>query len=102
MRHALIKRADGTLDALNLALFRLIDAKYTQHPFDGCATDGRLLEGTRGAHPDNRKRVWRFMRVLGLVGIAPKPAAPRVLQHRPEVAIHQRSQHVCCQHIRQA
>jgi hypothetical protein len=54
-------------DALPLS----IDALYTAHPFYGSRKLTVLLEPTFG--PINRKRVQRYMREMGIAGIAPGP-----------------------------
>ena len=55
----------------NLALMRVIDQQYTDHPDFGSRRMTIWL-GERG-HPVNRKRVQRLMRLMGLEAIYPKP-----------------------------
>lgn len=52
-------------------LKRLIDEKYTRHPFYGSRKMVVYLE--RCGHRVNRKRVQRFMRCMSLAGMAPGP-----------------------------
>ena len=55
----------------NLELMRLIDEEYTRHPFYGSRQLRNYLR--RQGHPVNRKRIQRFMRVMGIMSVAPKP-----------------------------
>jgi putative transposase len=55
----------------NLALMRVIDQQYTDHPDFGSRRMTIWL-GERG-HEVNRKRVQRLMRLMGLEAIYPKP-----------------------------
>ncbi|MDP5211348.1 IS3 family transposase, partial [Microbulbifer sp. 2205BS26-8] len=59
-------------DAGDLLLCRLIDEKYTRHPFYGSRRMVDFL--CKQGHAVNRKRVQRLMRQLGLAGMAPGPA----------------------------
>lgn len=58
-------------DEENLALMRLIDEEYMQHPFYGARRMAAWLRA-RG-YKTNRKRVSRLMRLMGLQAIYPKP-----------------------------
>jgi putative transposase len=55
----------------NLALMRLIDREYTDHPENGSRRMAVRLKGL--GHEVNRKRVQRLMRLMGLEAIYPKP-----------------------------
>jgi putative transposase len=55
----------------NLALMRLIDREYTDHPEKGSRRMAARLKGL--GHEVNRKRVQRLMRLMGLEAIYPKP-----------------------------
>jgi putative transposase len=55
----------------NLHLMRLLDAQYLQAPFYGSRRMTAWFQGH--GYPINRKRVQRFMRLMGLEGIAPGP-----------------------------
>lgn len=61
----------ASVDENELLLLRLLDEKYTQHPFYGSRKMTVWLR-TQG-HVINRKHVQRLMRVLGLVAMAPSP-----------------------------
>ena len=64
-----------------VALKHRIDELYTAHPFYGSRKLTVLLEGDFG--PINRKRVQRYMREMGIAGIAPGPnLSKRTTQHR--------------------
>lgn len=54
----------------NLALMKLIDAKYTERPASGSRTMTDWLRGE--GHDINRKRVQRLMRLMGIEAIYPK------------------------------
>jgi putative transposase len=58
-------------DAEELHLLDLIDKEYTLHPFSGSRKIKTYLCDL--GYTMNRKRVQRFMRKLGLVGMAPGP-----------------------------
>ena len=67
--------AGEALDELDLFLLGLIDEQYTRRPFYGSR---RMVVSLRAqGQTVNRKRVQRLMRVLGLAGMAPLPAARR-------------------------
>jgi putative transposase len=55
----------------NLALMRLIDQEYTNHPEKGSRRMAVRLKEL--GHDVNRKRVQRLMRLMGLEAIYPKP-----------------------------
>jgi putative transposase len=55
----------------NLALMRVIDQQYTDHPYFGSRRMTIWL-GEQG-HEVNRKRVQRLMRLMGLEAVYPKP-----------------------------
>ncbi len=55
----------------NLEIMRLIDKKYTRHPFYGSRKFVPYLE-ENGMHV-NRKRVLRLMRLMGIFPVYPKP-----------------------------
>jgi putative transposase len=55
----------------NLALMRLIDEEYTDHPEKGSRRMAVRLKEL--GHDVNRKRVQRLMRLMGLEAIYPKP-----------------------------
>jgi putative transposase len=55
----------------NLALMRLIDQEYTDHPEKGSRRMAVWLKEL--GHDVNRKRVQRLMRLMGLEAIYPKP-----------------------------
>jgi putative transposase len=55
----------------NLALMRVIDQVYTDHPYFG-SRRMMLWLGEQG-HEVNRKRVQRLMRLMGLEAVYPKP-----------------------------
>lgn len=57
--------------AENLALMRLVDKEYTNHPFYGSRKMRDFLR--RQGYKINRKRVQRLMQKMGLQSIAPKP-----------------------------
>ncbi len=61
----------SSVDENELLLLRLLDEKYTQHPFYGSRKMTVWLR-TLG-HIINRKHVQRLMRVLGLVAMVPRP-----------------------------
>jgi len=64
-----------------VALKHRIDELYTAHPFYGSRKLTVLL--TEEGHPINRKRVQRYMREMGIQGIAPGPnLSKRVSEHR--------------------
>jgi putative transposase len=64
-----------------VAIKHRIDALYTAHPFYGSRKLTVLLEPTFG--PINRKRVQRYMREMGIAGIAPGPnLSKRLTEHR--------------------
>jgi putative transposase len=60
-----------TETAENLALMRVIDQQYTDHPEFGSRRMAIWL-GKQG-HEVNRKRVQRLMRLMGLEAVYPKP-----------------------------
>jgi putative transposase len=68
-------RPEEVVDALDLALLRLIDAEYTRRPFYGSRR--LVISLAKQGYTVNRKRVQRLMRVLGLAGMAPGPATSR-------------------------
>jgi putative transposase len=55
----------------NLALMRLIDKEYTDHPFYGTRKIRVILQ--RHGYVVNRKRVQRLMRKMGIRSVAPGP-----------------------------
>ncbi len=58
-----------------------IDELYTAHPFYGSRKLSVLLTSEFG--PINRKRVQRYMREMGIVGLAPGPnLSKRLIAHR--------------------
>jgi putative transposase len=59
------------VDEYELLLLRLLDGKYTRHPFYGTRKMVAWLRDQ--GHAVNRKRVQRLMRILGLVAMAPGP-----------------------------
>ena len=59
----------------NLCLMRLIDEQYLRTPFYGSRRMAVWLQ--REGHAVNRKRVRRFMRLMGLEAIYPKPRLSR-------------------------
>ena len=64
-----------------MAIKHRIDELYTAHPFYG----SRKLTVLLGEHfaPINRKRVQRYMREMGIAGIAPGPnLSKRLTDHR--------------------
>jgi putative transposase len=64
-----------------VALKHRIDELYTAHPFYGSRKLTVLLN--EEGHPINRKRVQRYMREMGIQGIAPGPnLSKRVSEHR--------------------
>ena len=64
-----------------VAIKHRIDELYTAHPFYGSRKLTVLLEPTFG--PINRKRVQRYMREMGIAGIAPGPnLSKRLTEHR--------------------
>src|SRR3982751_744355 len=64
-----------------VALKHRIDELYTAHPFYGSRKLTVLLAEERG--PINRKRVQRYMREMGIQGIAPGPnLSQRLSEHR--------------------
>jgi putative transposase len=64
-----------------VALKHRIDAIYTAHPFYGSRRLTVLLREEFG--PINRKRVQRYMREMGIAGIAPGPnLSTRASEHR--------------------
>jgi putative transposase len=64
-----------------VALKHRIDELYTEHPFYGSRKLSVLLSEEFG--PVNRKRVQRYMREMGIAGIAPGPnLSKRAAQHR--------------------
>ena len=64
-----------------VAIKHRIDALYTAHPFYGSRKLTVLLSPTFG--PINRKRVQRYMREMGIAGIAPGPnLSKRLTEHR--------------------
>ena len=63
-----------------VALKHRIDELYTAHPFYGSRKLTVLL--TEEGHPVNRKRVQRYMREMGIQGIAPGPnLSKRLSEH---------------------
>jgi putative transposase len=56
----------------NLALMKLIDKEYTDHPFTGSRKMTKWLQEVMKREV-NRKRVQRLMRLMGLEAIYPKP-----------------------------
>jgi putative transposase len=58
--------------AANLALMKLIDQQYTDHPFYGSRKMTHWLQEVMKLEV-NRKRVQRLMRLMGLEAIYPKP-----------------------------
>jgi putative transposase len=64
-----------------VAIKHRIDELYTAHPFYGSRKLTVLLEEQFG--PINRKRVQRYMREMGIAGIAPGPnLSKRLTEHR--------------------
>lgn len=64
-----------------VAIKHRIDELYTAHPFYGSRKLTQLLQPDFG--PINRKRVQRYMREMGIAGIAPGPnLSKRARQHR--------------------
>jgi putative transposase len=64
-----------------VAIKHRIDEIYTAHPFYGSRKLTVLLEPEVG--PINRKRVQRYMREMGIAGIAPGPnLSRRAMEHR--------------------
>lgn len=64
-----------------VALKHRIDELYTAHPFYGSRKLTSILAEERG--PINRKRVQRYMREMGIQGIAPGPnLSKRLTEHR--------------------
>ncbi len=64
-----------------VAIKHRIDELYTAHPFYGSRKLTVLLQSEFG--PINRKRVQRYMREMGIAGIAPGPnLSKRVIAHR--------------------
>lgn len=59
------------LNEEDLRYCHLIDEEYTRHPFYGSRKMVRHLRGL--GHAVNRKRVQRYMRLMGLVAMAPGP-----------------------------
>lgn len=57
--------------AENLMLMRVIDEEYLRHPFLGSRRMELYLEGQ--GHVISRKKVQRFMRAMGIEGLAPGP-----------------------------
>ena len=55
----------------NLELMRRIDEEFMRHPFLGSRKICAYLK--RNGYANNRKRVQRLMRNMGLVSVAPKP-----------------------------
>ena len=55
----------------NLVLMSLIDEEFLRHPFYGSRKMKDYLN--RKGIPENRKRIQRLMRLMGLESIAPKP-----------------------------
>lgn len=60
------------VSTLNLELMRLMDGKYTEHPYFGSRRMLSWLNMDCG-YSINRKRVTRLMRMMGLEAIYPKP-----------------------------
>lgn len=64
-----------------MALKHRLDELYTAHPFYGSRKLTVLLAEEYG--PINRKRVQRYMREMGIQGIAPSPnLSKRLTEHR--------------------
>jgi putative transposase len=64
-----------------VAIKHRIDELYTAHPFYGSRKLTVLLDPEFG--PINRKRVQRYMREMGIAGIAPGPnLSKRLIEHR--------------------
>jgi putative transposase len=64
-----------------VAMKHRIDELYTAHPFYGSRKLRVLL--TEAFGPTNRKRVQRYMREMGIAGIAPGPKLrKRLTDHR--------------------
>jgi putative transposase len=64
-----------------VAIKHRIDELYTAHPFYGSRKLAVLLQSDYG--PINRKRVQRYMREMGIAGIAPGPSlSKRAAEHR--------------------
>jgi putative transposase len=61
--------------AEDLVLMRLLDEEHLRHPFYGSRQLTLWLRGQ--GHDVNRKRVQRLMRVMGLVGLVPRPSTSR-------------------------
>ena len=55
---------------LNLALMRIIDEYYTQHPFYGSPRMTKYLN--RLGYPINHKRIERLMQIMGIQAIYPR------------------------------
>lgn len=70
-RSTVYSRTVVKVDEYELLLLRLLDEKYTRHPFFG-SRKMKVWLGTQG-HIVNRKRVQRLMQLLGLVAMAPGP-----------------------------
>lgn len=64
-----------SVDKSERVLSHLIDEEYTRHPFYGSRKMVVFLKGK--GHTVNRKRVQRFMRQMGLAGMAPGPNTSR-------------------------
>jgi putative transposase len=65
-----------------LALMRLIDEEFLEHPFFGSRMMTHWL-GRLGRHV-NRKRVQRLMRLMGLESLAPKPGTSHSHPEHPK------------------
>ncbi|MDP9316939.1 MAG: IS3 family transposase [Chloroflexota bacterium] len=64
-----------------VAIKHRIDEMYTAHPFYGSRKLTAVLTAEFG--PINRKRVQRYMREMGIAGIAPGPnLSKRLITHR--------------------
>jgi putative transposase len=59
----------------NLALMRLLDEQYLKTPFYGSRKMAVALSAQ--GHVVNRKRVQRLMRIMGIVGLAPRRSTSR-------------------------
>ena len=59
----------------NLALMRLLDEQYLKTPFYGSRKMAVVLSAQ--GHVVNRKRVQRLMRIMGIVGLAPRRSTSR-------------------------
>ncbi len=57
--------------AFNLEVMEWIDAQYLQTPFYGYRRMTAVLQ--RAGYAVNHKRVWRLMRLMGIVAIYPQP-----------------------------